>query len=88
MKYLQEIISFGLVLCTQTECNNWLGWNGELATNLNVLKNSASSLKRQREEETKTSSYLRTNLVFSVLPAPDSPETIIDWLIFRTFMSL
>lgn len=32
--------------------------------------------------------HLRTNLVFSVLPAPDSPETMMDWLIFRTFMSL
>lgn len=32
--------------------------------------------------------YLRTNLVFSVFPAPDSPETIMDWLILRTFMSL
>lgn len=30
---------------------------------------------------------LSTNLVFSVFPAPDSPETMIDWLIFRTFMS-
>lgn len=32
--------------------------------------------------------HLSTNLVFSVLPAPDSPETMMDWLIFRTFMSL
>lgn len=32
--------------------------------------------------------YLSTNLVFSVFPAPDSPETMMDWLIFRTFMSL
>lgn len=30
---------------------------------------------------------LRTNFVFSVLPAPDSPDTMIDWLIFKTFMS-
>lgn len=32
--------------------------------------------------------HLSTNLVFSVFPAPDSPETMMDWLIFRTFMSL
>jgi len=32
--------------------------------------------------------HLSTNLVFSVLPAPDSPETMMDWLIFSTFMSL
>lgn len=32
--------------------------------------------------------HLSTNLVFSVFPAPDSPETMMDWLNFRTFMSL
>lgn len=31
--------------------------------------------------------YLRMYLVDSVLPAPDSPDTMIDWLILLTFMS-
>ncbi len=34
------------------------------------------------------SPHLSTNFVFSVFPAPDSPETMMDWLIFSTFMSL
>lgn len=25
--------------------------------------------------------------MFSVFPAPDSPDTMMDWLIFSTFMS-
>ena len=32
--------------------------------------------------------YLRMYLVDSVLPAPDSPDTMIDWLTRCVFMSL
>ena len=31
--------------------------------------------------------YRNKYLVDSVFPAPDSPDTIIDWDCFRTFMS-
>lgn len=52
-------------------------------TVLKITWNKSEQNKKERKKK-----YLRTNLVFSVFPAPDSPETMMDWLIFKTFMSL
>lgn len=56
-------------------------------TTENWGKAAERGIKRQIDAEILVA-HLSTNLVFSVLPAPDSPETMMDWLIFRTFMSL